>query len=162
MKRQDKDTLIFLGGILVVGAATGSLLGLWLSSRVLSPLIIGGVLGSITTALFFTFFMLSSLKKLYEGNGTKKDLKDAFEILVWTATSALIGVGLGFAANAMFPGVMLAMGSPALVGAVIGAIAPIIGCFATFCVIIPVAEKVNEHIISPVIEWVFSKEKEVS
>ncbi len=60
----------------------------------------------------------------------------------------------------MFPGVMLAMGSPALVGAVIGAIAPFASFFVFFCVITPIAEKVNEFIILPIIEHFSSKEKE--
>lgn len=117
-------------------------------------------MGSIVPALFLTFCILSSLKKLCEGNGRREDLKEMFEVVVYTATNVLIGVGLGFAANAMFPGVMLAMGSPALVGAVIGAIAPLAGFFAFFCVITPLAEKVNEYIISPIIEHFSSKKEE--
>jgi hypothetical protein len=62
--------------------------------------------------------------------------------------------------NAIFPGVMLAMGSPALVGAIIGAIAPIASLFAFLRVITPIAEKVNEYIISPVIECFSSKKEE--
>lgn len=125
-------------------------------------MVAGGVLGSIVPALFLTFYILSSLKKLCEGNGERKDLNEILSIATWAAVSSLIGVGLGFAANAIFPGVMLAMGSPALVGAVIGAIAPLAGFFAFFCVITPLAEKVNEYIISPIVECFSSRGKEIS
>ncbi|WP_237342918.1 hypothetical protein [Wolbachia endosymbiont of Folsomia candida] len=109
-------------------------------------------MGSIVPALFLTFSILSLLKKLCEGNGRRADLKEMFALVAWTATSGLIGVGFAAAANAIFPGVMLAMGSPALVGAVIGAIAPLAGFFVT--------ASVEGFIISPVIERFSSKEKE--
>ncbi|MCM1000854.1 MAG: hypothetical protein KTV72_00725, partial [Wolbachia endosymbiont of Melophagus ovinus] len=68
-------------------------------------------------------------------------------------TSATIGVGLAAIITAISPSAMLGTGALASTGAVIGAIALIAGSF--------VAEEVNKHIISPIIEHCFSKEKEV-
>ncbi|UIP91383.1 hypothetical protein IYZ83_004405 [Wolbachia pipientis] len=69
-----------------------------------------------------------------------------------TITSIAIGVGLAAAATAIFPGATLGMGFAALAGAVIAPIAVIAGIFLTACVIEPIAKKVNEYIISPVVE----------
>lgn len=74
-----------------------------------------------------------------------------------TPASAAIGVGLAAAATAVFPGAMLGMGSAALAGAIIAAIA---GLLVTFCIIEPIAKKVNEYIISPIVERFSSKEEE--
>ncbi|WP_265032683.1 hypothetical protein [Wolbachia endosymbiont (group A) of Sicus ferrugineus] len=71
--------------------------------------------------------------------------------------SAAIGVGLAAAATAISPGIMLRAGSAVLAGATIGAIAviaPIAGYF--------VADKVNDYIISPIVERFSSKGKEES
>ncbi|WP_264719858.1 hypothetical protein [Wolbachia endosymbiont (group B) of Eucosma cana] len=57
-------------------------------------------------------------------------------------------------------GAMLGMGSAALAGAVIAPIAVIAGCLVTVCVIEPIAEKVNDYIISPIVERFSSKEEE--
>ncbi|APR98156.2 hypothetical protein ASM33_02480 [Wolbachia endosymbiont of Folsomia candida] len=137
--------------MLVVGAVIGSLQGLLLSSRVLSPLVVGGILGFAIAALFSTFQIIA-LSKLGDIDLKEIALKRATHIVTWTVTSSLIGVGLAAAANAMFPGVMLAIGSPALVGAIIGAIAPTAGFL--------LPDQVSEYIISPVIERFSSKEKE--
>ncbi|WP_353283112.1 hypothetical protein [Wolbachia endosymbiont (group A) of Pogonocherus hispidulus] len=53
---------------------------------------------------------------------------------------------------------MLGLGSAALAGATIGVIAPIAGLFATIAISLA-AEKVNEHIISPIVECFSSKGK---
>lgn len=77
-----------------------------------------------------------------------------------TITSIAIGVGLAAAATAIFHGATLGMGFAALVGAVIAPIAVIAGIFVTACVIEPIAKKVNEYIISPVVECFSSKGEE--
>ncbi len=53
---------------------------------------------------------------------------------------------------------MLGMGSAALTGAAIGVIAPIVGIFAIWATLLA-ANKVNEYIISPIIEHFSSKGK---
>ncbi|MDR2831388.1 MAG: hypothetical protein LBV62_00485 [Rickettsiales bacterium] len=91
------------------------------------------------------------LYKFCKGNKIEEDHKSATIVLsISTVVSAAIGVGLAAAISAIFPGAMLGMGSAALAGAVIGAIAPIAGLF--------VIDKVNDYIISPIIEH-FSSNK---
>ncbi|MDR0772885.1 MAG: hypothetical protein LBE46_00890 [Wolbachia pipientis] len=51
---------------------------------------------------------------------------------------------------------MLGLGSAALAGATIGVIAPIAGIFAIIATLLA-AEKVNEYIISPIVECFSSK-----
>lgn len=112
MNEQNSKYLFIASGIVsmsVVRAIIGSLQGLWLSSRVLSPLVAGGVLGFVTSALLSTSFMLI-VAKLGDLDVKEAALKNATQIVAAAVTSGLIGVGLGFAANAIFPGVMLANG----------------------------------------------------
>lgn len=141
----------------VAGTVIGTLIGLGLSFTALSPLVIGRIIAVVPAILFYAYSIYNSIR---EEKFSKEDL---FAYAWLCAASAAIGVGL--AAAAIFPGAMLGVGSAALTGAVIGAIAPIAGLLATKHIIAPIAEKVNEYILSPMIEKVkgcfSSKEKEV-
>ncbi len=147
----DERDLIPLGAVSVIGAFTG----LGLSFTALSPLVIGGIIAAIPVILLTACFIRDSVRK---GKFSKQDL---FETSVLYVASAAIGVGLAAAATAIFPGAMLGMGSAALTGAAIGAIAPIVALLTINYIIEPIAKKVNEYIISPIIETFSSKEKEV-
>ncbi|WP_353273446.1 hypothetical protein [Wolbachia endosymbiont (group A) of Agelastica alni] len=143
------------GAASVIGAFTG----LGLSFTALSPLVIGGIVGSITPALIAAFCAVALLCKFCTKDPIEKDNKEnTLLFVIGTLASAAIGVGLAAAATAIFPGAMLGMGSAALAGATIGVIAPIAGLFATMAIIFA-AEKVNEYIISPIVECFSSKEK---
>ncbi|WP_341818477.1 hypothetical protein [Wolbachia endosymbiont (group B) of Ennomos erosarius] len=115
-------------------------------------MVIGGIIAAIHAILLAACIICGSVQ---EGKFSKKDL---FEMAVLCVASAAIGVGLAAAATAIFPGAMLGMGSAALVGATIGVIAPIAGLLAN-AAIISTAKKVNEYIISPIVECFSSKEK---
>ncbi|WP_434732558.1 hypothetical protein [Wolbachia endosymbiont of Zygogramma bicolorata] len=132
-----KENLILLG----VGSVTGALTGLGLSFTALSPLVIGGIVAAVPIILFTAYGTC-------KGGCSKKDL---FVMAVLCVASAAIGVGLAAAATAIFPGAMLGMGSAALAGATIGFIAPVAVLF--------VAGKVEDYIISPIIEHFSSKGK---
>ena len=151
-----KDVLIYYGVSAVIGAITG----FGLSYTALSPLVVGGIVGSIIPALFTTFFIGGLLYQFCKGNEIEDDHRNAtigFGII--TALSAAAGVGIIVAANAIFPGVTT-MGSPALVGAIIGATALTVGTFAAFvacagiCAACLAAFMVNECIVEPVVEKV--------
>ncbi len=122
-------------------------------------MVIGGIVGSITPALIAAFCAVALLCKFCTKDPIEKDNKEnTLLFVIGTLASAAIGVGLAAAATAIFPGAMLGMGSAALAGATIGVIAPIAGLFATMAIIFA-AEKVNEYIISPIVECFSSKEK---
>ncbi|MCA4774956.1 hypothetical protein IHO40_02275 [Wolbachia endosymbiont of Mansonella ozzardi] len=157
-----------------LGAAIGALTCLGLSSTALSPLTTGGIIGSIfpglltvgcIALLFFQFYC--NVKTEY--NNRKEEFDWYRDLVIRSSTLTIIsieiGVGLAAATTAIFPDVILGIGTVALTGAAIGAIAPIAGVLATAYVIEPIAEKVNRYIISPVIEKIkgcfSSKEKEV-
>ncbi|WP_265026338.1 hypothetical protein ACJZL1_00575 [Wolbachia endosymbiont of Rhagoletis indifferens] len=142
-----------------VASAMGALVGLGLSFTALSPLVIGGIIGSIAPALLAICLICCKKDPIEE-----KDLKISPICLGTIAlASVTIGVGLAAAAAAIFPGAMIGAGSTALTGAVIGVSAFIAGAFVTNYVIDPIVEKVNKHIISPIVEKVSecfsSKEK---
>lgn len=144
MKEEAKELSI----LSVAGAIIGALTGLGLSFTALSPLTIGGIVAVVPAVLFYAYSIYNSTR---EGIFSKEDL---FKYAWLCAASAAIGVGLAAATTAIFPGAMLGAGSAALTGAVIGAIAPIAGALATKCIIEPIAKKVNEYILSPMIEKV--------
>ncbi|MBA8757311.1 MULTISPECIES: hypothetical protein [Wolbachia] len=136
-----------------VGAVLGGFAGLGLSFIALSPLVVGGVIGSILPGWCIAPYYIKNLSEALMA-AYKRGVNDGFKIIsaiTLTAVSAAIGVGLAAAATAIFPGAMLGMQSLVLTGAVIGAIAPIAGCFVT--------DKVDNYIISPIIEHFSSKEK---
>ncbi|MCA7010219.1 hypothetical protein [Wolbachia endosymbiont of Tribolium confusum] len=145
----DNDTK---GMLFTLGIATtiGALTGLALSFTTLSPLVMGGIVASVLPALF-TCIMI------YNKNFSKKSF---FIGACFCAASFAIGVGLAAAATAISPSIMLGMGSAALAGALIAPISLIAGVIATICIIEPIAEKVNEYIISPIVEKCFSSKEE--
>ncbi len=121
----------------------------------------GGIISSITPALLTALFAGVLLYKFCKKDHIERDDKGfpiSFGIV--TLASAATGVGLAAAATAVFPGAMFGMGSAVLAGAVIAPIAVIAGLFVTVCVIEPIAEKVNDYIISPIVERFSSKEEE--
>ncbi|WP_341814823.1 hypothetical protein [Wolbachia endosymbiont (group A) of Chalcis sispes] len=157
MGHDDKARVIFnyVPPVIVIFAAYG------LRVTTSSPLVIGGIIGSIFPALFTAVVVGNLLYTLYKGDSIEEfDKKALIYSGISTAVSAAIGVGLAAAATAIFPSAMLGMGSAALAGATIGVIAPIAGLLAAVA-IISAAEKVNEHIISPIIKHFSSKGKEV-
>ncbi|MBC6686539.1 hypothetical protein H9I48_04890 [Wolbachia pipientis] len=143
----DKEELILLG------AVSGALIGLGLSFTALSPLVIGGIVAAVPAILFAAYCMHDIVKK---GEFSKGGL---FFFTCSCVASAAIGVGLAAAATTIFPGAMLGLGSAALAGATIGVIAPIAGMFATLATLLA-AEKVNEYIISPIVERIFPSKGE--
>ncbi len=138
---------------LMLYSVIGALAGLGLSFTALSPLAVGGIVGSIVPACWAVFYIVDSLYKFFKKDPIEKAMLIGWSIA--TPVSAAIGVGLAAAATAIFPGAML---DAALAGAVIGVMAPIAGLFATVAILLA-AEKVNEYIISPIVECFSSKEK---
>ncbi|WP_264703422.1 hypothetical protein [Wolbachia endosymbiont (group A) of Volucella inflata] len=137
--------LVFCG----IASVIGALIGLGLSFTALSPLVIGGIVTAVPIILFSVCDICDSVKK---GKFSKGDL---FTMSVLCVATTAIGVGLAATATAIFPGAML---GAALAGPTKGVIAPIAGLLAT-AAIISAAKKVNEHIISPIIEHFSSKGK---
>ncbi|AAW71198.1 Predicted protein [Wolbachia endosymbiont strain TRS of Brugia malayi] len=142
----DKD-LILLGIASVIGALTG----LWLSFTALSHLIIGGVIAAIPVMLLSAYYICDSIRK---GKFSKKDLFESYLCMLhkchdwsWSCCNR----------NCFFPGAMIGIGYATLAG---GAIAPIIAIFPMYSIIVPIAEKVNEYIIFPIIEYFSLKGKE--
>ncbi|WCR59099.1 MAG: hypothetical protein PG978_000513 [Wolbachia endosymbiont of Ctenocephalides felis wCfeF] len=163
-KAEYVKNLVFSAGL---GAVLGGLIGLGLSFTALSPLVIGGIIGSILPILPIVFTI--GLHRLYlikgadrgEGEGEGEGTRAAVVYFgTLTAISVGIGVGLAAAAVSIFPGAMLGMQSVALIGAAIGAITPVIATLAMDFAIVPVAKKVDKHIVSPLIKKVFSSEEE--
>ncbi len=138
--------------LFALGIATsiGALTGLALSFTTLSPLVMGGIVAAIPAAL------LACLTISNRGLSKETFFRTAYFCAVGTA----IGVGLAAAAMAIFPGLTLGMRFAALAGAVIAPISVIAGIIATACIIEPIAEKVNDYIISPIVERFSSKGEE--
>ena len=141
-----KGDLIFWGVVVGISAAIGAIAGLGLSVTALPLLIISGIVASIPAVLLAAFSAYCIFQK------GELDYKTILGSLCFCAISVATGVGLAAASSAIFPGAMVGMGAAALAGAVIGAIAPIASLFATDLIIMPIAAKVNEYIISPTIE----------
>ncbi|QOD38478.1 hypothetical protein [Candidatus Wolbachia massiliensis] len=156
MPKRVKDSMFIVG----LGAVLGGLAGLGLSFTALSPLVVGGIIGSMLAVLPTAIAIVASTFDLHtdEMDDDRKSAVIYFGTL--TAISVGIGVGLAAAATAIFPGAMLGMQSAALIGAAIEAIVPIIAIPVMNGIIVPVAEKVNEHIISPIVEKLFSSKEE--
>ncbi|MGX9892601.1 hypothetical protein [Wolbachia endosymbiont of Protocalliphora sialia] len=157
--------------VLSIGATIGGLTGLALNFTTLSQLVIGVIISSITPALFTVLYagiLLYKFCKKYHIEGRDRGLPIFFGIV--TLASAAIGVGLvairvglAAAATAIFPGAMLEMESVALAGPIIAPIAFFAGIFATHHIIQliqPIHKKVNEYIISPIVECFSSKGEE--
>ncbi|MGL9757984.1 MAG: hypothetical protein ACR5LA_03865 [Wolbachia sp.] len=151
MKKDDViKRVIYLG----IGATIGALTGLGLSFTALSPLVIGGIVVAAPALLNFALY---TGKKLSQ---SEFSYAHTCAHACYCATSIAIGVGLAAAATAISPSIMLGMGSAALAGAVIAPIALFAAMFATEYIIVPIAEKVNEYIISPVVGKCFSSKEE--
>lgn len=150
---EDIEALLILCG---VASEMGALTGLGLSFTALSPLVMGGIFGSITLALLAVYLIC-------EKDPSKTENLKPICVATIALASVAIGVGLAAATTAIFPGAMIGAGSAALTGAVIGVSAFIAGVLATNYIIDPIVEKVNKHIISPIVEKVSecfsSKEK---
>ncbi|WP_353288110.1 hypothetical protein [Wolbachia endosymbiont (group B) of Gerris lacustris] len=145
----EKDDVIFCLTVLGIVASIGALTGLGLSFTALSPLVMGGIVASVLAALFTCI-------TIYNKNFSKKSF-----FIGACVCAASFATGVGLAAAAVFPGATLGMGSAALAGALIAPIAAIAEIIATTCIIKPIAKKVNEYIISPIVGKCFSsKEKE--
>lgn len=146
MNEEGKGFLMVCG---VVGGALGALTGWGLSFTTLSPLVIGGIVGSTVIALLTAYSVGDLLCRFYRKDPIeKKDVKNTFFFII--ATLASVAIGVGFAATAIFPNGML---GTALTGATIGVIAPIAGLIAALAIVLA-TEKVNEHIISPIVNKV--------
>ncbi|MGL9762799.1 MAG: hypothetical protein ACR5LB_11970 [Wolbachia sp.] len=140
---QNTKGIIFTVGL---GAVLGGLTGLGLSFTALSPLVIGGIVPAVPAILLVVLCVYYDVSK---GKSCKEDL---FTYACLCGAGAAIGVGLAADVTAIFPGAMLGARSATLTGAVIGAIAPIAGILAIEYIIAPIAEKVNEYILSPMIK----------
>ncbi|WP_341816240.1 hypothetical protein [Wolbachia endosymbiont (group B) of Elophila nymphaeata] len=154
MDNDTKEMLFVLG----IATSIGALTGLGLSFTALSPLVMGGIVGSIAPALFTALCVGILLYKFCKKDYIKKDEK--YRLIhcgISALASAAIGVGLAAATMAIFPGATLGMGSAALAGAIIAVIA---GFLVAFGIIEPIAQKVNEYIISPIVERFSSKGEE--
>ncbi|WP_264377477.1 MULTISPECIES: hypothetical protein [unclassified Wolbachia] len=157
MDNDTKEMLFVLG----IATSIGALTGLGLSFTALSPLVMGGIVGSIAPALFTALCVGILLYKFCKKDYIKKDEK--YRLIhcgISALASAAIGVGLAAATMAIFPGATLGMGSAALAGAIIAPIAVIAGFLVAFGIIEPIAQKVNEYIISPIVERFSSKGEE--
>ncbi|WP_250296349.1 hypothetical protein [Wolbachia endosymbiont of Oedothorax gibbosus] len=159
MNKRVKD-FIFLAGL---GAVLGGLAGLGLSFTTLSPLVMGGIIGSMLPVLPAVVFIGTSAFISFLGDKDKDEDFDPIMFTMYfgtlTALGVGIGVGLAAAATAIFPGAMLGMLPAALTGAAIGAIAPIVAGLTMDYIIKPIAEKVKEYITSSTAEHAFSNEK---
>lgn len=157
MDNDTKEMLFALG----IATPIGALTGLGLSFTTLSPLVMGGIVGSIVPALITALFAGKLLYKFCKKDHIQKDEKyEPIYSGISALASAAIGVGLAAATMAIFPGATLGMGSAALAGAIIAPIAVIAGFLVAFGIIEPIAQKVNEYIISPIVERFSSKGEE--
>ncbi|MDR2831614.1 MAG: hypothetical protein LBV62_01710 [Rickettsiales bacterium] len=142
------------GRMLVAYALVGASIGLSLRLHftALSPLVIGGMIGFIVPGLATILCAGTLIYKFYKKKLIEEGHKNAVATYgAWTVVSTAIGVGLAAAITAIFPGAMIGAGSTALTGAVIGAIALTTGFL--------LSDKVNDYIISPIIEHFSSKGK---
>lgn len=154
MGHDDKARVIFnyVPPIMVIFAVYG------LRVTTSSPLVVGGIIGSMFPALFTAVVVGELLYTLYKGDSIEEfDKKALIYSGISTAVGAAIGVALAAAATAIFPS---GMRGAVLAGATIGVIAPIAGLLVT-AAIISADERVNEYIISLIVECFSSKEKEV-
>ncbi|WP_264331317.1 hypothetical protein [Wolbachia endosymbiont (group B) of Erebia ligea] len=149
----EKDDVIFCLTVLGIVASIGALTGLGLSFTTLSPLVMGGIIAAIPALLHFAICTDDKLSQ------SEFSYAHACTHACLFVASAAIGVGLAAAAMAIFPGAILGMGSAALAGATIGVISPIAALCAMIATVFA-AQKVNDYIISPIVERFSSKEEE--
>ncbi|WP_265024878.1 hypothetical protein [Wolbachia endosymbiont (group B) of Protocalliphora azurea] len=151
MDNDTKEMLFRLG----IATSIGALTGLALSFTTLSPLVMGGIVAAVPALLHFALCTGERLSQ------SQFSYAHACTHARFFVASAAIGVGLAAAATAISPSIMLGMGSAALAGAIIAPIAVIAGFLVAFGIIEPIAKKVNEYIISPIVERFSSKEQGV-
>ncbi len=119
-EKKEKNSVILYLAISGIGATIGALTGFGLSFTALSPLVMGGIVGSITPALFTALCAGILLYGFCKKGSIEKNDKDVcVGSGITTPAGAVIGVGLAAATMAIFPGATLGMGSAALAGAVI-------------------------------------------
>ncbi|PBQ27223.1 hypothetical protein BTO27_03900 [Wolbachia pipientis wAus] len=146
-----KDDVIVCLIVLGIGATIGALTGLALSFTTLSPLVMGGIVAAVPALLHFSICTGEGLSQ------SQFSYAHACTHACLFVASAATGVSLAAAATAISPSIMLGMGSAALAGAIIAVIA---GFLVAFGIIEPIAKKVNEYIISPIVERFSSKGEE--
>lgn len=140
-----KDFLIYSG----ISASVGALTAFGLSFTNLSPLVVGGIIGTAFPALFMICYMGKLLYDICKEGEIEDDYKSELFFLGCVITvSAAVGAGIVAAASAygITTGTVLA-------GAVIGMLSSIIGIFSALAIFTAV-EEVSEDIESPVIEKV--------
>jgi hypothetical protein len=148
-----KENLILLGVAAGIGGSIGALTGLGLSFTALPALAAGAIIAAIPTMLLYACMVYDH----YSRNQLDKD--DIIYLFGICIAGTAIGVGLAAAATAIFPGVMLGMGSAAGIGALIGSIAPVVGLFVTGFIIEPLVNKVSECFTSPEVEQITSSKR---
>ncbi|WP_264704279.1 hypothetical protein [Wolbachia endosymbiont (group B) of Apotomis betuletana] len=146
MDKKTKEELILVGILMGMNISIGVLVGLGPSFAILSPSIIGGIIAAVSTILSIAYLTYCDYKE------DKVNRECIFPIFCMGVTSTAIGIGLGAAIGAIFPGVMLNTGSAVLMGATIGIIAPITGLIVVNMIVEPMIKKINHYIIEPVIE----------
>ncbi|WP_253299846.1 hypothetical protein [Wolbachia endosymbiont of Chironomus riparius] len=114
MEKKDFIELAVLFGV----PSTFAVVGASLSFVGCSPLIICGIVSAILPALATALSIIELVR--IPKNGWKLEPCIAQVAGLSLILSAFVGVGLGAAANALFPGVMLGIGSAALVSSAVG------------------------------------------
>lgn len=134
--------------------SVGALTAFGLSFTNLSPLVMGGIIGTVLPALVTAYYIWYLASELFRKGEIEDD--DYKGLLLFfsciTAASAAIGVGLVAAASAY----SITTGTVSS-GVAIGVLSPVIGLFVALAILaatFKVTEKVNEYIVSPVIEKV--------
>lgn len=131
-------------------ASIGALTAFGLSFTNLSPLVMGGIIGTVLPALVMGCYVGHLASELFRKGEIEDD--DYKGLLLFfsciTAASAAIGVVLVAAASAY--GITTGTVSS---GVAIGVLSPVIGLFVALA-ILKTAFKVNEYMVSPVIEKV--------
>ena len=140
---QKKDFLVYS----VVSASIGALIAFGLSFTNVSPLVMGGIIGATLPALAM-FWAIGYLACVLFSEGKLRNKDALFFFGSVTIASAAVGVGLAVVTSAC--GVKT---GTVLTGAAIGALSPVIGFFA-FWAMFTAAERVNEYMVSPVVEKV--------
>ncbi|MDN5247570.1 MAG: hypothetical protein QWI36_00290 [Wolbachia endosymbiont of Tyrophagus putrescentiae] len=150
------STKALLASYTILGKVS-ALIGLGLSYTTLPPLVIGGIASSAFWAGYMALGLAAILKtaiydffsthKAHSINNKKETIAHFVHLGIITTTAAISGAGFAAAANFFFPGVMSSMGSAALACAVIGVMTGFIADQALL-----LADKANQHIISPLIE----------
>lgn len=141
-----KDFLIYSG----ISAGIGALTAFGLSFTNLSPLVVGGIIGAATPALFTALCGGCLVFKFFDEGKIKDNNYKSISFFLGCIVAASAAVGAGLVAAASAYGITA---GTVLAGAVIGVLSSAIGLFAA-CAIFTAVEKVTKYIISPVIEQI--------